>query len=97
MSDGPAVDVDLAWDMAAAPFRVAGNYGPLFEWNEVDRHFVDRCITVVQSAHQAYRYPGVLTGTVDGVDVTTLFSPDNEPFINRGVFSLVIAPHGECE
>ena len=95
MNDGTTLSTDLRWDMAGTAFNVAGTDGPIQEegapWGS---HLVDRCLTENWHAHQTYRREGVVTGSIDGVDVATLYVGPGEPFVGRGVFTIEIAQHG---
>jgi hypothetical protein len=100
LSDGEEIAVDLAWDMAAAELQHGGNNSAFNIFNEIDRHFADRCHTLNQLAHQQYRSgePGQISGSIDGVNVDDLFRPSGEPFIaGRSVFTYVDVAHGGCE
>jgi hypothetical protein len=99
MDDGSTFHLSLRWDLAAVPFNVAGNDGPIQEegvpWGT---HLVTSCITGNWHAHQAWREGGSITGSLDGTDVADLFYGPVEPFLGRGVFTITIATHGDdCE
>jgi len=99
MSDGSEVVVNLTWDMALAELHHGGNNSAYNVINGIDRHYNDRCLTLIQSAHQQWREgaPGQISGSVGGVDVQSLLLPSFEPFIaGRSVYTYVTAEHGGC-
>jgi hypothetical protein len=98
-SDGGQVAVDLAWDMSLAELNHGGNNSAFNVVNGIDRHVNDRCLTLIHNAHQQWRSgpPGVISGTIDGHDVDSLYRPDFEPFIaGRSHFTVVTVEHGGC-
>jgi len=100
MSDGSERIVNLRWDGTSTPLQVAGNNGPYNTARDIPPHFVNRCFTVNQHAHQAYRGPVELTGTIDGFDVRDIpFWNGADPIIARGNFTLNVVEHGgpSCE
>ena len=99
MSDGSVIDVHLHWDMAAAPLHHGGNDSLYNVENGFDRQYADRCLTLVQLAHQQWRAgpQGVISGSLGGVDVQSLTIGHNDPFIaGRSVFTYVEAAHRGC-
>ena len=97
MDDGSVYPLDLDWDMSGTDFHVSGNDGPFNAGGDPwGSHSVDQCLTQNWHAHQTWRWGGSIDGTVDGVDVNALLLPENEPFIGRGVFTVLISSHGDC-
>lgn len=98
MDDGSTYGIDLDWDMSGTHFNVSGNDGPIQEegvpWGS---HSVDDCLTQNWHAHQTWREGGSISGTLNGVDVSDLIVPSWEPFMGRGVFTIVISSHGDCD
>lgn len=98
MSDGSTRKVDLLWDGSSSPLRTDGNNGPYNQANGVSRHYVDRCITVNDHAHQTYRANVVATGTIDGTAIEDLpYLAQFDPFIGRGHFNFILVRHGGCD
>ena len=99
MDDGSTYDLDLEWDLSNQAFHVSGNDGPtnndVVPWGS---HLVDDCLTQNYHAHQTWRRGGTdtISGTLDGTDVDELLIPSDEPFLARGVFTIVISSHGDC-
>jgi hypothetical protein len=99
MSDGSVFDVHLRWNMADAPLHHGGNVSLFNVEFGIDRHYVDRCVTLINLAHQQWRAgpPGVITGSFAGVDVQSIPLASNEPFIaGRSLFTYAEVAHGEC-
>jgi hypothetical protein len=99
MSDGSEFVVDLRWNMALAELHHGGNNSLFNVVNGIDRHYNDRCLTLIQSAHQQWRVgaPGQISGSIGGVDVQSLNLAPFEPFIaGRSVYTYVTAEHGGC-
>ncbi len=95
MSDGTTRTVDLRWDGTSAPLQVAGNNGPFNTARDILPNYSDRCLTFNHHAHQTYRGPVPLTGTIDGTDVETIpYWGAADPFIGRGEFTSVFVRHG---
>ena len=95
MSDGSTRSVDLAWDGTNVPLRTDGNNGPYNQANGIGRHYVDRCITENNHAHQSYRANVHATGTIDGTAVEGMpFMAPFDPFLGRGHFNYVLVTHG---
>lgn len=99
MSDGSVADVNLTWDMAAAPLQYGGNDSAHSIANGIDRHVATRCLTVNDFAQQQWRSgaPGKITGSIIGTDVESWDRPDGEPFIaGRSHFTFIYVEHGGC-
>ena len=93
----PTSLVDLAWDVTLVPLHVAGNNGPFNLMGGWDRHYVDRCFTGVQHAHQTFRANTEISGTIDGLDVKTLpYVAPFDPFISRAVLTFAGVAHRGC-
>ena len=98
MSDGTTRNVDLAWDGSGTRLRTDGNDGPFNQANGIDRHYVDRCFTANDHAHQTYRANVAATGTIDGTSVAAMpYLARFDPFLGRGHFDVVIVRHGGCD
>lgn len=88
MSEGAAVDVDLRWDMSATEVQnsngLAGG----------DRYF-DRCTTSNYLFNRRFRQGGTVTGSLDGVDTASLYSPQwGLPYVSgRAVSTFVVTEH----
>lgn len=100
MSDGSMVSLALQWDLTGQKLNTSGNDGPIQEegipWGT---HGGDRCFTGNYLAHQTWRSGGgasAVSGSVDGVNVATLFMPSDHPSIGRGVFTIIETEHGGC-
>ncbi|MEA2580222.1 MAG: hypothetical protein QOE83_1114 [Actinomycetota bacterium] len=95
MDDGSILSLDLHWDMSQAPLHVAGFDGPIDEagipWGT---HTADRCSTANWLAHQIWREGGAITGSVNGVDASSLSFPALEPFMDKGQFTVILTDHG---
>lgn len=97
MSDGSTRSVELAWDGTNAQVRTDGNNGPFNQANGISRHYVDRCITENDHAHQTYRANVQVTGTIDGTAVEHIpFMAPFDPFLGRGQLIYVLVTHGGC-
>jgi hypothetical protein len=99
MSDGSELTIDLTWDMTLAELHHGGNNSAYNLINGFDRLYNDRCLTLVQLAHQQWRYgvPGQISGSIGDVDVQSMTLPWWEPFIaGRSVFTYVVSEHGGC-
>jgi len=85
MDDGSTVSLDLVWDLTGSPLNTSGNDGPIQEegvpWGTRGG---DRCFTSNYLAHQTWRSgagtSGIM-GSVDGLDVSSLFLAPNAPSI----------------
>lgn len=98
MSDGSTRRIDLAWDGSGAAREVAGNNGPYNLNRGLEHHYVGRCFTWNQNAHQTYRANVAVKGTVDGTDVGTIpYQQQFDPFLGRGRFNVVSVTHGACD
>jgi len=100
MDDGSTVSLSLVWDLSGSQLNTSGNNGPIQEegvpWG---KRGGDRCFTSNYLAHQTWRSGGGVSGingSLDRVDVSTLFMPFNAPSIGRGVFTIIETAHGGC-
>jgi hypothetical protein len=99
MSDGSQLAVDLTWDMRLAELHHGGNNSAFNPANGIDRHYNDRCTTIIQNAHQQWRRgtPAMISGSIGGVAVDSLYTRPDEPFIaGRSHFIYVTVEHGDC-
>ena len=99
MSDGSQVAVDLTWDMALAELYHGGNNSIFNLNNGIDPHYNDRCLTLIQLAHQQWRTgpPGQISGSIGGMDIHSFILRPDHPFIaGRSIYTYVRAEHGGC-
>jgi hypothetical protein len=93
MSDGSTFDFQGTWS-ATSERTQSGNDGDTLLFAGLPRHYVDRCTTINDQAHQKDRQ-ATMTGTLNGSPVQSY--PDlSLDFIAHNHFIYIDVAHGSC-
>ena len=93
MSDGGTFDFRGTWTGFGDRW-VYGSNGPSNYWEGIPRHYVDRCQTINNNAHQTGRNAS-MSGTVNGAPVHSYTAfPAGDIFYNHFVY--INVTHGNC-
>jgi hypothetical protein len=93
MSDGSTFDFQGDWSSISGRFQF-GNNGPSLQDFGLVRHYVDRCNTANNQAHQKYVIAN-MTGTLNGVPVQS-YPGLGLDFIAHNHFVFINVTHGSC-
>jgi len=93
MSDGSTFDFRGVWT-AISDRYLYGNDGPVNADEGLPRHYVDKCTTINDNAHQKY-VDAAMSGTLNGQPVHT-YSAFPSGFIFYNHFVYVDVTHGDC-